>query len=1069
MQRERDELVKFVFPKLRKLCERRGVGWGYVDLRWGITEEQTAEGSVLPICMDEIKRCRPYFIGVLGERYGWVPDDIPRGLAEREPWLAAYSGRSVTELEMLHGVLNDPGMAEHAFFYFRDPGYLKKLPPEQRASFGENASEEEINRLGEAEARRRAEARKRKLDGLKERIRRSGFPVLENYEDPGTFGDAVLRDLTSVIDRLYPEGSLPDPLDREAKEHETYARSRAQVYIGRKAYTDRLDAHARSGDRPLVLLGESGSGKSALLANWAIRYRAEHPDDPVIMHFIGAAPGSTDWAAMLRRVMGELKRRFGIRDEIPDKPDALRLAFANWLSMAASHGRVILILDALNQLDDRDGAQELAWLPPHIPENIRIYLSTLPGRPLDELASRGWSSLTVEPLLPGERKKLIADYLALSARALGAKHTDLVAGAPQCGNPLFLRVLLDELQQFGEHERLGERIAYYLGARDIPALYGLVLGRCEDDYERNRPGLVRCAMTLLWAARRGLSETELLEMLGEDGGPLPGAYWSPLFLALEQSLLSRGGLIGFFHDYLRQAVESRYLAGETAKKEAHLRIAEYYAKQEGVSARKADELPWQLARAKDWERLCALLGDTVFFEAVWELDGFDAKAYWAQLEKESPCRMTDAYAKALDEPGLFPDHVWTIATLFGDTGHNAEALRLRSHITERARKAGDLRKLQMALGNQGVSLIDLGSLDEAMKLFKEEERICVELGDMNVLKNSLGNQANILRTRGDMEGAMALQKRKERICLELDDQESLAGAYNDEAIILDDQGDFRGALALYQKGEQIYRRLGNRSELATVMMNQSSSLYALGDLAGAMALLKKCEAICRELGDMQGLVDALGNQANNLFARGDNGGAMALYAEAADICRRIGNRMLLQRTLGNQANILHAGGDLEDAMELLEEKERICVELGYKAGLAVAYGNKALILKDWGRFDEATDLYLKEEKICRELKDRVGLQRSLGNRANILRALRRFGEAMSLLTEQEGICREIAYQQGLAICLINQAAILASNLGRAKEALPRADEAYRIAAAGGYEELAERINSARAFIGARLR
>ncbi len=58
-------------------------------------------------------------------------------------------------------------------------------------------------------------------------------------------------------------------------------------------------------------------------------------------------------------------------------------------------------------------------------------------------------------------------------------------------------------------------------------------------------------MSLFWAARRGLSETELLD---HDGQPLPRARWSSLFLGAEQSLTSRGGLIGFFHDYPRQAV-----------------------------------------------------------------------------------------------------------------------------------------------------------------------------------------------------------------------------------------------------------------------------------------------------------------------------------------------------------------------------------------------------------------------------------------------------------------------------------------------------------------------------------
>lgn len=51
MQAERDLLVKTVFPQLRKLCEARAVTWGEVDLRWGITDEETAEGQVLPLCL----------------------------------------------------------------------------------------------------------------------------------------------------------------------------------------------------------------------------------------------------------------------------------------------------------------------------------------------------------------------------------------------------------------------------------------------------------------------------------------------------------------------------------------------------------------------------------------------------------------------------------------------------------------------------------------------------------------------------------------------------------------------------------------------------------------------------------------------------------------------------------------------------------------------------------------------------------------------------------------------------------------------------------------------------------
>src|SRR5438552_8621310 len=81
MQAERDYLVKFIFPHLRKLCESRHVSFGEVDLRWGITDKETAEGKVLPLCMQEIEGCHPYFIGLLGDRYGWIPPIIPEDSA----------------------------------------------------------------------------------------------------------------------------------------------------------------------------------------------------------------------------------------------------------------------------------------------------------------------------------------------------------------------------------------------------------------------------------------------------------------------------------------------------------------------------------------------------------------------------------------------------------------------------------------------------------------------------------------------------------------------------------------------------------------------------------------------------------------------------------------------------------------------------------------------------------------------------------------------------------------------------------------------------------------------------
>jgi hypothetical protein len=73
MHAERDHLVRIVFPELKERCRERHIQLIDVDLRWGVTEEQAGGGEALDICLDEIDSCRPFFIGLLGQRYGYIP------------------------------------------------------------------------------------------------------------------------------------------------------------------------------------------------------------------------------------------------------------------------------------------------------------------------------------------------------------------------------------------------------------------------------------------------------------------------------------------------------------------------------------------------------------------------------------------------------------------------------------------------------------------------------------------------------------------------------------------------------------------------------------------------------------------------------------------------------------------------------------------------------------------------------------------------------------------------------------------------------------------------------------
>jgi nephrocystin-3 len=625
MVEERDELMTRAWPELRRFCRERQVELVEVDLRWGIAEEQSTRKETLKLCLDEIRSCRPFFIGLLGERYGWAPgaDAYTADLQEEQPWLRGLIGKSVTELEILHGVLNNPEMAGRSFFCFRDPAYAQA----RGADFlSENAG---------------AAA---KQDALKEIIRRAPaekrIPLHEAYPDPHALAALVLEDIQAAIESQFPIVDIPDPLTREARDHEAFAEIRRRTYIGRPDYFARLDRHAAGNGGPLVLVGDSGSGKSALVANWIERWRLQHPDDFLFQHYIGGTPDSADHWRLMARLIAEIKRWTGDPEEIPRTHDDLLRDFPLWLAKARSKAehdgvRCILILDALNQLEDQDHARLLGWLPQHpFTVGLRLVVSTLPGESMEAVKQRGWESLRIEPLTADERRRMVEHYLARFGKKLDTPRLGRLAAAPAAANPLYLKILLDELRVTGTHDRLDERLGEYLSSPDIPALLKQVLDRYQRDYERDRPGLVSEALGLIWAARRGLSETELLRLLKPADKPqLPLATWSPLRAALEEGLLDRGGILNFAHDFLRSAVEAAFVPDEDRRDELRLQLADDF-EQQPISARSCDELPWLLGQTESFVRLRACLLNVDRFLEIFARDKEELRRYWVDLGEE---------------------------------------------------------------------------------------------------------------------------------------------------------------------------------------------------------------------------------------------------------------------------------------------------------------------------------------------------------------------------------------------------------------------------------------------------
>ena len=538
---ERDELVKKVFPELRRRCRQRFVEIVEVDLRWGITVEQAESGQVLPICLSEIEKCRPFFIGLLGERYGWVPsaDAYESELVNRLPWLSEHAGgKSVTELEMLHGVLNNPEMAGRALFYFRDRAWSETLG---------------------ADGLSESPADQRRLEALKDRIRQSGFPVVEGYENPSQVASMVLESLWELIDKAYPLDEVPSGEDLIDWAHADFAKSRLACHIPRPKAIASIDK-AFQESNVVLAVGAAGCGKSSLLADWYDR-EARDQSQACWYHSIGGAAESADPHAIQRRLLRWLVQRGHCDIKVLSDERGYTRAISSALSDAGSKGaKLTLVIDSLDQLSP----PSLDWLPTTFPPAVKALLSTQPGIFENEFESRKWLKVSIPLLDMQETRDVARAYLGRYRKELSPAEEQMVLEAPGVSNPLFLRVLLDELRQVGSHENLAAQISHYASDERLEGLFEKIFFRLEEDFGRD---LVSRLFGLLWVARSGLSESELQRLLRRANGEerLPRAVLAPFLGAVDDFLTIKTGRISIFHGTLGKVVSARYATDKLAE------------------------------------------------------------------------------------------------------------------------------------------------------------------------------------------------------------------------------------------------------------------------------------------------------------------------------------------------------------------------------------------------------------------------------------------------------------------------------------------------------------------------
>ncbi len=681
LQEEREHLVKKIFPEIRALCRERGVVFTEIDLRWGLTEEEGMLGKVISTCLEEINRCRPYFIGLFGDRYGWIPpfSELYKDptLLERYPWLeeGVIEGMSLLEMEVRHGVLNGRERADS-----EQPGTYFYRRRHRGDSRSEGVRSDE------------------RIVKLAEEVGAAGYEVRE-FRTPEGLGELVYDDLVALIEHNFERVGLT-PLEKEQQDHKAFAASRRQAYIPNVQalrLLDRFGAGEEESGRVLVVRAPSGYGKSALVSYWAERTRQNRPDLFLVEHYIGIGSGSGLRSDLIRHLLMEVAERASIEEEVPENPEGLMSLLPEWLSMLGEEP-VLFLIDGVNQLPEKE--RDLSWLPGHLPENIRLIItSTEPI--VNELGEKiEWPEHHVEPLTVAEREAVIVRFLGDYHKSLRTVRIHEIASAPQTSNPLFLRVLLEEMRLGGLHEELDELIAHYLDAEDLPALFERVLGRLEEDFGARRVGEI---MALLWCSREGLSDTELVELTRASR-----LHLNLLLTALDYHLVVRSGLYTFFHDYLSRAVEERYLANSEVRAETHARIAEYFGTTP-LNQRRLREEPWGWGAAGMSDRLLASLAEPEAFLALsreeWR---YELAGYWKEFDSEE---LLAAYRGMLaDFSGSAADRIELLLSLsdtlllIGETEGAASFIMEAEELATDGMTATEQVRFLLALGTCRIAL-----------------------------------------------------------------------------------------------------------------------------------------------------------------------------------------------------------------------------------------------------------------------------------------------------------------------------------------------------------------------------
>lgn len=446
MQSERDHLVRKTFPKIREELFALGVNFVDIDLRWGVTGEQDA----LDVCREFIDQSRPYFLCILGGRYGWIPEGEEKSITADEVHYAVLDGTK--ELN------------QNAFFYFRCPESTQQIIEEYPGQYREHPGSDD----------------ERKLQQLKTEISNAGYqPYIfspdwneerRRFNKLKQFGEKVYSDLIGAIksDLAQADSAVQsEPSAIQMGDFSPFENAHLKKFVlgSRATLLDEVIEYVKSPntETPFCLFGELGIGKSAFLSNLASDLdKADRPNFTVVRYYVGLHPEELDldsiWSSLflyLNALLGETKSE----KDMPSywmRSDHMKELIERF-NKKHPESPLLFLFDGLENsrsklLGHRDFVHNFS--PAKLVFTLRI------GTELDEFNEFGSNMQFAEvlPLSLDDRRAVTRRFLGLYHKTFTTEQTERFISKLGAQNPLWLINSLEQLRTFGTYEEITRKI-----------------------------------------------------------------------------------------------------------------------------------------------------------------------------------------------------------------------------------------------------------------------------------------------------------------------------------------------------------------------------------------------------------------------------------------------------------------------------------------------------------------------------------------------------------------------------------------------------------------------------------